>query len=430
MLISHRTPRGWFYWLDGSPPKMAISDTSLTDAPGHEQVFASGTAEAATSPAHLRVTLRVGDGGLLPPLDVLLQRVAPAPLTRLELRFEGADALADWDTMQAWLVALEKSLTEAQAKLKLTVVLNTRLTEVPPPFVGFHDASRARIILEITDDGLTDDEAHVLADRAATAADLGLLVRPRLVLIGNNVAQWDRRAECYRVACHGWAAHFVRPLPQADGALPPAEHFPAPQAVAEFLLSIYSEGRHDLTHTQPFAAILQALTHGTAAMSRCGAANSVALDSAGRFWSCEHAGSRARIPLPLREGLGEGRDLQRFSAHSGCSRQNQSGAQIGSDPSAEASSLVEPACSWGPLCTVLSEPCEGVRRRNPPDTLMKWRRLFCRTLDVLMPRIINDLTEAASSQRLLQTRAPDSRLRAAAENGRLRVWAEDSPAPA
>jgi len=79
---------------------------------------------------------------------------------------------------------------------------------------------------------------------------------------------------------------------------------------------------------------------------------------------------------------------------------------------------------------VVSAPCEGVRRGNPADALIKWRRLFCRALDVLMPRIIDDLTEAASSQRRLQARAPDSRLRAAAEDGRLRVWAENAPAPA
>ncbi|MEW6197929.1 MAG: hypothetical protein AB1601_04610 [Planctomycetota bacterium] len=78
----------------------------------------------------------------------------------------------------------------------------------------------------------------------------------------------------------------------------------------------------------------------------------------------------------------------------------------------------------------MSAPCEGVRRRNPADVLMKWRRLFCHALEALMPRIIADLTEAASTQRLLQTRAPDSRLRAAAEDGRLRVWAENAPAPA
>jgi len=366
---------------------MAISDTSLTDSPGHEQVLASTAVEAANGPANLTVTLHVGNGGLLPPLDALRQRVADAPLTQLEVRIKGADALADWHAVQPWPVGMEKSLAEAQSKLRLTVVLNTRLVQVPQPFAGFHDASRARIILEVTDDGLTDDEANVLADRAATVADQGFLVRPRLVLAESNLAQWDRRAESYRVACHGWAAHFLCPLPWTDGRLPPEEHLPEPEAIAEFLLSIYTTGRHDLTHTQPFAAILHALTHGTAAVARCGAPNEVALDSAGRFWSCEHIDSE--------QAPGEG-------------------------PEAE--------CSCGPLCSVLSAPCEGVRRRNPPDTLMKWRRLFCRVLEVLMPRIINDLTEAASTQRLLQTRAPDSRLRAVAENGRLRVWAEDTPA--
>lgn len=389
MLITHRTPHGWFYWLDGSPPRIAISETSLDGSASNDQVFASATGQAARAPANLTVTTRIGDGGSLPPLEALFQRVADASSTQLEVRIDGADALANWHAVQPWLVHLEKTLAEAQPKLRLALVLNTQLAEVPPPFVGFHDASRARIILEITDDGLTDDESHMLADRAVAVADLGFLVRPRLVLTGNDTEQWDRRAECYRVACHGWPANFLRPLPRADGRLPPVERFPQPEAVAEFLSTIYSEGRHDLTHTQPFAAILLALAHGTAAVSRCGAAHTVALDSAGRFRSCEHVSSE-RAP-------GE---------------------------------VPETECSWGPLCSALSVPCEGMWRRNPPDTLMKWRRLFCRALEVLMPRIIADLTEAASSQRLLQTRAPDSRLRAAAEDGRLRVWAENAPAPA
>ncbi len=178
MLISHSTPHGWFYWLDGSPPRTAISDTSLTECPGHEQVLASTTVEAATGPARLTVTTRIGDGGSLPPLEALLQRVADASLTQLELRIEGADALANWPAVQPWLVGLEKSLGEARGKLRLTVALNTRLAEVPPPFVGFRDASRARIIIEVTDDGLTDDESRALADGASAVADFGFLVRP------------------------------------------------------------------------------------------------------------------------------------------------------------------------------------------------------------------------------------------------------------
>jgi hypothetical protein len=252
--------------------------------------------------------------------------------------------------------------------------------------LNFTESSQGLIELQVTDHGEVEGESLVLLDRAATVADLGLLVRPRLCLTRQREDHWARWAEAYRLACHGAAVSFLRPLARADASLPAAEDFPDPGAVAQFLLSVYEGCKHDLTRAYPFSAILQALTHGTDAVPACGASNTAALDFCGRVLPCEHGSENAeRTEAP---------------AHS---------------------------CSWAPFCSALGKACSVLRHRNPLDAWLKWERLFCPAIKLLMPRILTDLVEAASSQRFLEARPANERLRMAACDGELRVWTEVIP---
>ena len=140
--ITYGTPRGWFTWLDGNPPQVAISERPRADSARILAESASVGSSDAVGGAPLYVSILLGPRRQMPDPMQLLRLIGKRGASEVELRLMGQDALAVWDSVQNWLLMLEKHLEQTQASLQVTYVVDTALREVPEGLCAFGQSNR------------------------------------------------------------------------------------------------------------------------------------------------------------------------------------------------------------------------------------------------------------------------------------------------
>lgn len=177
-----------------------------------------------------------------------------------------------------------------------------------------------------------------------------------------------RLAEQWRAITRGESLAFTRPV---------EPEVPDPENVASFLMGVLEGRLFDLWETDPFATLLGALCGGLETVPRCGTPHVAGLPGTGFVGACRSAS--------LECAQGKRRRC---------------------------------ACAFGPPCDAVEGTC-GSQRAGASG------RMFCRAMQVLVPRFLEELAVAARYQQFLQDRRADERFRMNARKGRLDVWMDE-----
>lgn len=337
---------------------------------------ALGASEPA---AHFTLALLRHESRNFPPAADLLRAFDLSHVKQLHLVLAASDAPWRWDEAARLIGDLEAYLRERRAPLEVEYELHTALTSLSKVSLDFVGQRLARVTLPVTDNGLSDDDFAESAERAAQLANWGIRIRPRLCLTRRNMPRWAERAEAWRCVCRGASVSFLRPW-LGPSPWESIDDVPPGCKVAEFLASVYEGGRHDLTQSEPFAALLRAISAGTRAVTSCGSPDHGAVDSEGRCFACEHrAQPGARIP------------------NRNCT------------------------CAFVPFCDALAAPCSALRAAAGTDRWREWEGMFCDAVTTLLPKMFEDLAVAARFQTFLTSRPSDERFRVCTQDGRLHI---------
>jgi len=211
---------------------------------------------------------------------------------------------------------------------------------------------------------------------------MGIRVEAKIALIRKTADRWMELARQWQLATRAGALAFTgRPEPM-EGSRNRTEP-PDPAEVAAFLAAVFESREFDLWYTDPFATLLRALCSGVDTIPRCGTPNVAGV-------------SQGKLVIGCRSGSLE------------CSRTHRSPCD----------------CEYALLCDVIDPICEA----DPPVTGnvdgRGWDRMFCRALQVLVPRFLEELVLAARYEQHLQNRRAGERFRVAARHGKVRVWSD------
>lgn len=382
-----RIKNGWAAWENGEPPCLAVgpSEQEVRQAMANRVPDDSEATALQGPPNVLEVTIAGDPGCCLPDPILALRLVGGRQPVVLRVKFVGHEPLANWGEVTRWVSSVEKYVRETASPVGISFEIETALETVPSDLAQFALRRPWWFAVCVRHAGVEDVQSRRTPERAARLADLGIRVRALLSLTRRNVDRWEYWADRWLAVTHGAGVGFARP-DAPDPAQASTESWELPDAgeVASFLLHVYDGNKHDLWQTAPYDTMLFALTWGLHNVARCG--SDAVLGAVG-----EHLVSGCRYGLPF------------------CCDTRP--------PSCE--------CRWAPLCDAVCAPCSGIATVYAGSRAFRtWERLFCPAVQVLAPRFLQDLADAAVFSHLLAAQPADRRFRAAVRNGQLKGWTE------
>ncbi len=376
--LDHSTAYGWLTWVDGSPPRVTVSDTQQSRADRIElDISADRTNAGGAFAANRRVRVTLLDApSRWPAPEDLLASVARPGTEFVEVDFSLRCAPSDWFFIRSWITSIEKLLHRTFAMLRLSYVIRlTADTEFPRSVADLLTDRLPAVEIRIWDPGEMESESSLLVDRAADLANRGFRVRPAVSLSSSNQRRWGYWGSMWRIACHSDGVGFVRP--RVAGAY----SAPSSEAIAEFLCDAYDSKEFDIRSSYPFSILVTCLRDGVMSVPRCGSLTRMAIDCHGRRYACRH-----RSPPSYR-----------FNGIRGCGYTS-------------------------PLCSLFCEVCPGLRSIMCAEAISGWQMLFCPAISHLVTRMASDIARAARYERFLASVPPNTRFRAVARSGQVIVW--------
>ena len=382
-MLTVETAFGQVLWADGLPAKLLLLDGRVLPEGASQGQAACAPEVDARVERHLRVVLVFDPRRpVLPPLSVVLARMAGDSWDSAEIVLNGHHFLENFGPTREWLVELEGALQASRSTLAPSYEFAARSSALQSEVWDFVLPRIERVTIVATDHGQDEAESGALADHMAQMADVGVMVRPTLCLTRYNASGWEKWAETWLAVSHGAGVNFARPEVVGREWRRALESLPSWESVAEFLTSAYRAERYDLWRTRPFSTLLEAIFFGSASILRCGHDGLLAVSAEHGALACPHGSDAPRGVV------------------STC------------------------RCRWAPLCDAVCAPCPALsaRARTPP--WRSWERLFCPALGAVILSLFDDLARAARAQQAMTARPGDMRLRVASGVGALRFSAQ------